>query len=1696
MLKLYCASDDSMPEAARGPVQMTKGNYMLRRFWLSLQPSTVRWSTILLSVILLAAFPAHGIAQVATTTVQGTVYEANGQPASGTILISWPAFTTANNQAVAAGTTSVTIGTDGFVSLNLAPNKNGYPAGTYYTAVYHLSDGTVNTEYWVVPAAATATIGSVRAQVEPATVAVQSVSKSYVDSSLASLTSNYVPIAGGTMTGPLTLASDPTSDLQAATKRYVDSLAASSLPLTGGSLQGTLQVPNLVEKGPRVDVLDSDFALGQPVEGVIVMNGACTSAPTITIPPPQYKQDGSQASAYGYCVNGQTEVYINFPGGGYTSAQVPTITGGGTSGATGTLILAGTAGAADATGVNLSLAAIQNGVDYAYASAATSSNAASVYIPEGIYKLDGTLRLPCDLSVQGDGMASTVLEPSINDDNAVTVYAQIKHPDDWDCRGSISDLEINAPSGHLYTATELSILQSSGYTLKNINVSGGGGRGISTQAGTERTYGEDLEIDTVRWPLILWGNEQHIKKLNISLPGSSGDSVTEPGGNAGKYCFGTGNCVDGEYPSSRWNGGTLVYASGNGSSATFYVRGNSPLTSTSPIIAGQHFTVGGATGVGLDGLYVATNVINNVTSDPSGACTVSNQCFEVQAASTASGVASLSTNTTSATFSSDSETITVASSAGFAPWAPVAGTGIPTNTWVVAVSGTTVTLSQPTTASESNVNITVSPIWKPTIMPDHNAAVTFVSAAGAIDDGSIKPLFYAGCFHAVTFGSSISHFYCEGYPQNGQPTVNSMLQYGGDPPVTSLAATLSGSAGLFSSVSVADNSWFKAYINDPADVLHTDLGEIVKIVPQDFAQGNTNPSAYVPGVLRDQYELAMVVMGRNNEMYILSRNYTGSTAPGGTSWPAGSKVAEYPQGSGGYGPLLLADSHANVINGPSQNWADGCNDTTENICGSYVVGSIPNNISTFTVGQAGSQAGVSGANVYLLADERWTGGWRRANEPLGQGFVKTVGQGGIVVASWGSGPDHAGYGNEATLGQLLADGYVNVEGADGSYPFASYTDLDNGLRFSNGNGGETVNPINAWSGGAPLTGSPVGAAVGLQFENSYCYWDTSPSDGGHATSRWCYKGGPSATGTSSGFEYDTWSGSSWVTQFGITPSSNGATNLTVSGNASVSGDLTAGEINGEITVDGSTYQSLNSAWSAALVDATNSGQNQTIRLGPGEFNVTATLNEPTNGSCISLIGSAGAATTADTTNASTTLNVSANLNGPIFYEGNTSQAQGCTFRNLNILGNQNATYGFQVEWFRGLMIDTVTVNDTNDSAIVLGEESTTSGHQSNFLMRNVTVSYSSAKFTPANRPAYGIHLLKTAIDSYMDDVLVRNALTASVYNEGTGNTGNMIHGFGYPYTCTTAPCVNNATSATAPNASYATSYVIYDTGGGGSVWNDTYIDSPAIAGFYVGANGVSIDGGHIQWPDLTSFPSANLAYVASSVTNNLLISDISCLGMSSSANWITYGDSSGNPPSFSSVHHLTGCGNYYQALEPAVTTGFSSGGANINDPSGAVPRVWATPLSAAANDTAYSAQMYNGYEGDAFQAHFSGVNPFFNVTYQGTVRTDGGLAVSTVINTASTLTLTTANKNVIANAASGPQTITLPSCYTPMADRMKPTGLEFTIIKSDTSANAVTLQTTSSQLINYQGNASQTLTVTSPGARNLICGPDDNWYAY
>ena len=88
----------------------------------------------LLLLVLLTASAARGQA-LPLTTVQDTVYRADGSTAKGTLLISWPEFTTGGGQAVAAGTSSVTLGAGGALSVALVPNVNAIPANTVYTVV-------------------------------------------------------------------------------------------------------------------------------------------------------------------------------------------------------------------------------------------------------------------------------------------------------------------------------------------------------------------------------------------------------------------------------------------------------------------------------------------------------------------------------------------------------------------------------------------------------------------------------------------------------------------------------------------------------------------------------------------------------------------------------------------------------------------------------------------------------------------------------------------------------------------------------------------------------------------------------------------------------------------------------------------------------------------------------------------------------------------------------------------------------------------------------------------------------------------------------------------------------------------------------------------------------------------------------------------------------------------------------------------------------------------------------------------------------------------------------------------------------------------------------------------------------------------------------------------------------------------------
>ena len=1076
-----------------------------------------RWLVTNAIWVVLLVSGASGIhAQITTTAVQGEVYRADGSAATGTLIVEWPAFSTANNQAVAAGSKTVVIGQDGFASLNLAPNAGASPAGSYYTAIYHLNDGTVNKEYWVVPAAASASIVSVRARLVPATVAVQDATKQYVDASIASLGGNYVAITGGSMTGPLVLSGLPTASNQAATKQYIDQAVQTAVPLAGGNMTGTLRTPNAMTKLPRVDIRHPDFA-----------------------------------------------------------------------------------GGADPTGTNDSTTAIQAAIAFAVGNPQAGINGASpcVYVPAGLYKVSSTLRIPANLCIEGDSSEASILQLTSGQTNLFTVYGATC-PGTEQCNGQIHDLQLDG-SGHLTTGTLLEVDAALQFHITNLVMSNHGGRGLQLNNNSERFRSDNLTISSVRWPIILSGdiNETYFYNTQVITPGATTEHYGEE-----YYCYGV-NCPAHSYP-----------------------------------VANQ---------------------------GPGG---------------------------------------------GPAP-----------------------------------------------VSPDPHGAITITKAVNyGFYGGSIKSLKYMSGFRIGGSGS-IRNFYLEGYPYNNEPRLNAGINInGGVLEKTQLTGELAPGSTV---TSVADVSWMPQYFESANDMASGSVVTYV-IMPQDFLSGSTAPSQYNFNIQRGQFEVVQVGgFSSDGNIHIIARNLSGSTV-NNADWPAGSIVEEGPPAQ--HAAIDIEDSHVEAIQPPGTGYTDNCNQTGVLTCADIVTGPVPDGlIIDPSGGPLEGFDGYSSAKVTLKNIEMYSGPYPHQGEIAIHRYPNLNFDGGYYVPTGSAETaEIVGSSSRMQLSTITGGSYITVPTyANGRTAQPTVTVPGLGIVWA---------PANGFYTGYEQQFRQLGNnwMVGTKFANSYCWFDTPPVGASQSLNRVCFKGSPTYA-SQSGYEYDVWNGTQWVGAFTVTGQSNATANMSVSGTTKIGGALTAASMNGEITVDGSTYTTVNAAWNAALNLAGSTGHNQTVRLGPGTFAVTSTLTEPTNGSCVNLVGSGGASNAADATVSATTLTVSANFGGDVIFLGNTAQPQGCIFKDFTILGNQNATHGLELQWFRGLLVENVTVNDTSAEGVLLGEESTTNGHQAGFLLRNVTVSYNASTFTPANRPAYGIHIQQTAIDSHMDTVLVRNAQdTAGGGSEG------------------------------------------------------------------------------------------------------------------------------------------------------------------------------------------------------------------------------------------------------------------------------------------------------------------------------------------
>jgi hypothetical protein len=145
--------------------------------------------------------------------------------------------------------------TKGAFSVGPVPNAGATPAGVYYVVVYQLGPGQVKTEDWVVPTTSPANLAAVR-MTPSSGVAGSAVSMQYVNSALATKAddSSVMHLNGSeTISGTKTFALRmfrPTSAGQVASKGYVDQAlsnvgAGNYLPTAGGTMTGPITLPGV-----------------------------------------------------------------------------------------------------------------------------------------------------------------------------------------------------------------------------------------------------------------------------------------------------------------------------------------------------------------------------------------------------------------------------------------------------------------------------------------------------------------------------------------------------------------------------------------------------------------------------------------------------------------------------------------------------------------------------------------------------------------------------------------------------------------------------------------------------------------------------------------------------------------------------------------------------------------------------------------------------------------------------------------------------------------------------------------------------------------------------------------------------------------------------------------------------------------------------------------------------------------------------------------------------------------------------------------------------------------------------------------------------------------------------------------------------------------------------------------------------------
>ena len=89
----------------------------------------------------------------ALTTIQDTIYQADGTPMNGTVIITWPSFVASDGSKIAAQTLVVPV-TSGYFQAALVPTEGASPI-TAYSVRINSAGKNQSSELWSVPASST-----------------------------------------------------------------------------------------------------------------------------------------------------------------------------------------------------------------------------------------------------------------------------------------------------------------------------------------------------------------------------------------------------------------------------------------------------------------------------------------------------------------------------------------------------------------------------------------------------------------------------------------------------------------------------------------------------------------------------------------------------------------------------------------------------------------------------------------------------------------------------------------------------------------------------------------------------------------------------------------------------------------------------------------------------------------------------------------------------------------------------------------------------------------------------------------------------------------------------------------------------------------------------------------------------------------------------------------------------------------------------------------------------------------------------------------------------------------------------------------------------------------------------------------------------------------------------------------------------